>query len=84
MNDNLRELVFRAYTLCEKRTYGWLRNEEEFRQKFAEVIIEECIDIIDNNIPLLEGDKSDDPASMAYGQGMYDCMNLIEEHFGVK
>ena len=84
MNDNLRELVFRAYTLCEKKTYGWLRNEEEFRQKFAEVIIEECIDIIDNNIPLLEGDKFNDPEGKAYGRGMHDCMNLIEEHFGVK
>ena len=45
MNDNLRELVFEAYRQCEKKTYGWIRNEEEFRTKFAEVIIRECANI---------------------------------------
>jgi hypothetical protein len=45
MNDNLRELVFEAYRQCEKKTYGWQRNEEEFRQRFAEVIIRECAEI---------------------------------------
>ena len=45
MNENLRELVFKAYSLCEKKTSGWIRNEEEFRTKFAEVIIRECANI---------------------------------------
>jgi hypothetical protein len=45
MNDNLRELVFEAHRQCEKKTYGWQRNPEEFRQKFAEVIIRECAEI---------------------------------------
>ena len=45
MNDNLRELVFEAHTLCEKKTYGWQRNPEELRQMFAEVIIRKCAEI---------------------------------------
>ena len=47
MNDALRELVFEAHRQCEKKTYGWLRNPEELRQKFAEVIIRECAKICD-------------------------------------
>ena len=43
MNDNLRELVLETYKQCEKKTYGWQRNPEEFRTKFAELIIRECI-----------------------------------------
>ena len=46
MNDNLRELVLETYKQCEKKTYGWQRNPEEFRTKFAELIIEECIRIM--------------------------------------
>ena len=45
MNDNLRELVFEAHTLSEKKTYGWQRNPEELRQMFAEVIIRKCAEI---------------------------------------
>ena len=55
MNDNLRELVFKAYTLCEKKTYGWIRNEEEFRQKFAEVIINECALVANEHNEGVEG-----------------------------
>jgi hypothetical protein len=45
MNDNLRELVFEAHRQCEKKTYGWIRNPEELREKFAEVIIRRCAEI---------------------------------------
>jgi hypothetical protein len=45
MNDNLRELVFEAHRQTEKKTYGWIRNPEELREKFAEVIIRKCAEI---------------------------------------
>jgi hypothetical protein len=70
MNDNLQELVFEAYRRCEKKTYGWLRNEAEFRQKFAGVIVEECIRIVEDAVDHRE------PASTYAGK--------LREHFGVE
>ena len=44
MNEELiEELVLEAFKQCEKRTYGWQRNEREFRMKFARIIIEQAI-----------------------------------------
>ena len=47
MNDNLRELVFKAHTLCEKKTYGWQRNPGELYEKIAELVALECVAICD-------------------------------------
>jgi hypothetical protein len=78
MNDNLRELVFKAYTLCEKKTYGWIRNEEEFRQRFAEVIIRECMTICKKHPSRdLENLWSADAVAP-------DLVHQFSEHFGVE
>jgi len=58
-------------------------NLEAF-DKFAKLIIEECIDTIWTNIPILDDNEMTDPASRAWGEGMTHCMNLIDEHFGIE
>jgi hypothetical protein len=76
MNDALRELVFEAHRQCEKKTYGWLRNPEELRQKFAEVIIRECAKICDERA--LSAPMGSDEQCEAE-----DCAQAIMKHFGV-
>jgi hypothetical protein len=78
MNERIKELLEQAgvkYVTMPKDTVY---------EKFAALLIEECIEVIWDNTPILEGDKFNDPAKRAYCQGMHDCMHLIEEHFGVE
>jgi hypothetical protein len=42
MNQRIQELAIQAYELCSKRTYGTVHSQEEFNQKFAELIIRQC------------------------------------------
>jgi regulator of RNase E activity RraB len=70
MNDTLRELVFEAHRQTEKKTYGWIRNPEELRQKFAEVII---FDILNE----LTNDESLGPARI-------ESIARLAERYGVK
>ena len=44
MNERIRQLAIEAYEVCDKRTYGTIHSQEEFNQKFAELIVRECAD----------------------------------------
>ena len=78
MNDNLRELVFETYKQCEKKTYGWQRNPEEFRTKFAELIIRECMTICKKHP---SRDLNNNWTADAVAP---DLVRQFEEHFGIE
>lgn len=42
MNERIRLLAIEAHELCAKRTYGSVHSEEEYREKFAELIERAC------------------------------------------
>jgi hypothetical protein len=66
MNERIKELIEQSTTIEE---YGWGASYANFdREKFAELIVQECADKVD--WILAEGGKT---------QG-----DLLREHFGVK
>jgi hypothetical protein len=78
VNDNLRELVLETYKQCEKKTYGWQRNPEEFRTKFAELIIRECMNICKKHPSRdLNNNWTADVVAP-------DLVRQFEEHFGIE
>ena len=73
MNERIRELAEQAgYTKAHHDEYGRLTVMPEFnREKFAELIVRECMSITDK---------------CSTGPGLHDLFadNIIAEHFGVE
>jgi hypothetical protein len=63
MNERIKELAEQARLLT-----GWPVGEVEY-QKFAELIVRECVDIVDLEVPGMVG---------------VAAMKKIYEHFGVE
>ena len=78
MNERIRELAEQAQQYAEYNTPQGLEWFNTFKEKFAELIIRECRDIVSDNrdLAIEDGWNVDEAMSTA----MFD----IEEHFGVK
>jgi hypothetical protein len=75
MNERIKELAEQATTIIEATEYsgeGWIFNKE----KFAELIVRECIDIVEG------GNFLHDQAPTAIFAR--ECSGAIKQHFGVK
>jgi hypothetical protein len=72
MNERIRELAGRALDQAVPETWSALTSEQltRFQEKFAELIVRECTQIVDDAVDHRE------PASTYAGK--------IREHFGVK
>jgi hypothetical protein len=83
MNERIQELAEQA------REYATTRhpvsniilsvNSDLFEQKFAELIVRECINGIANDTANYEG-----VGMMSYYQGVQDAVKSIRKHFGVE
>lgn len=73
MNERIQQLAIEAYEACDKRTYGTVHSQEEFNQKFAELIVRECLEIVED-----EDDGSQDTLAVRW------AMHRIKKHFGVE
>ena len=75
MNKRIKELIEQATTIEE---HSWGASYEHFdKEKFAELIVKECIKEITDQM-FREGiDESNNP-------GYYKAINRVEEHFGVE
>ena len=91
MNERIRELAEQAERLAEdelahlervhNRLYSFTEGREIYNQKFAELIVEECANVIADD----ELAKDCDTFMMdAYAKGMRYSAHLIREHFGVE
>jgi hypothetical protein len=74
MNNRIQELAVQAYELCSKRTYGTVHSQEEFNQKFAKLIVRECVSI---------AGQEDFDVMMKEGYPCSQTAKKIQEHFGV-
>jgi hypothetical protein len=72
MNERIRKIESRAWEQVN-RTNGLVRTED-FNQKFAELIVKECIDIVEHS--RIEGDEG------VCLVGATKCK--IQQHFGVE
>jgi hypothetical protein len=76
MSKRIKELIEQSITIEE---YGWGASYENFdREKFAQLIVKECRDIVSDtrDLAIEDGWNVDEAMSTA----MYD----IEVHFGVE
>lgn len=78
MNEQIRELAEQAQQYAEYNTPQGLEWLPMFKERFAELIVRECRDIVSDNrdLAIEDGWNVDEAMSTA----MFD----IEEHFGVK
>lgn len=77
MNERIQELLIEAH----KQTNGGIYNGHlsEWTEKFAELIIRECLRISrDNKVSLSESSE------LCYNDGVSDCILMIRKHFGVE
>lgn len=77
MNERIRELAEQAHEYTDQliSSSGWLNGDEIFEEKFAELIVRECIAICQD----IDGEDNIDARS-----GRQDCAVEIKEHFGVE
>ena len=91
MNERIKRLVYEAekYALNKANDHDGDEDyentfEDDFQQKFAELLVRECADIInhraDTSADYLDSNKANDHAR----QVQRDCATTIKQHFGVE
>ena len=93
MSDRIKELAREAYTLDAQKFPDWKFNEmtdhllqdlEGFTQKFAELIIRECIDEIENHrIPVGNSAAGEMACEWTY-DALKEIRANIKEKFGIE
>ena len=78
MNERIKELAEQCWN---ERPEGQLHFDNE---KFAELIVRECIQTLRDNTPVLDENESVEDWNKGYIRAMLDCEHHITEHFGVK
>ncbi len=53
-------------------------------EKFAELIVRECVQTLRDNTPVLDENESLEDWNKGYIRAMLDCEHHITEHFGVE
>ena len=85
MNERIRELAEQAELIeIVDDAYQERGTWQPFVEKFAELIVKECADIInhraDTSADYLDSNKANDHAR----QVQRDCATTIKQHFGVR
>jgi hypothetical protein len=93
MNERIKELAEQARVLSGEFHERWKAgpsNEEFFQEKFAKLIVQECVSILETEIELVQGYKSTafNDLDIRWHEGKIEHFTeLIEKckkHFGVK
>jgi hypothetical protein len=90
MNERIQELMYKAdegEIPQDEMILGqdFLADMEPYRVKvFAELIVQECIQTLRDNTPVLEEDVTPEDWDKGYIRAMVDCEHHIKEHFGIE
>ena len=76
MNERIRELAEQA----KEYARGFNHQHEVFQEKFAELIVRECIEIGENYQDIL----GNEPECFNCRKVAYGIVDKIQEHFGVE
>ena len=79
MNPKLRDLQIQAFAECKKFEDGQFRTDEVF-QRFAELIVRECLE----QIYSVTIDNPTDDWDQGYNSGLDQAAETIKKHFGVE
>ena len=81
MNERIRELINEATSFKEGLIEGKYDIEVFDKEKFAELIVQECYDHCKDQLM----DKSlAEEAGLDYNDGVMDCAIGLKKHFGVE
>ena len=90
MNERIKELAQQAFIYsCEfahdpdyspHNPYNGLIEKERYDTKFAELIIQECVSVINTEA----GEREDDEYERAWKMGTEFAVYQIKQHFGVE
>ena len=89
MNEQIKELAHQADFIGKKHNgaeWRWGHIEKELAEKlekFAELIVRECIGLIDTN-QMITAAQTYDEVFVAKYDTRELCVNQIREHFGVE
>ena len=87
MNERIRELWDEATKSVAAYPSGQNNSWEtqvNFMDKFAELIVRECVQTLRDNTPVIDEYDSVEDWDRGYIRAMVDCEHHIQEHFGVK
>lgn len=87
MNERIRELWDEAAKSVAAYPSGQNNSWEtqvNFMDKFAELIVRECVQTLRDNTPVIDEYDSVEDWDRGYIRAMVDCEHHIQEHFGVK
>ena len=80
MNERIRELAKQARQIGEYVNYGQIRlSPEQFEQKFAELLVRECITKAEQ-----EEDRFFEMGEVDLAYAMKNFQNLLKQDFGVE
>ena len=88
MNERIKELAVQARKEYLKLPTGYSPEQvgmyQELMEKFAELIVRECIEIIEaQQVPIRPSPSGEIAARWAM-DALRECRDEIKEHFGVK
>lgn len=86
MNDRINQLIKQSYVTIQ--TPSGEDNTYFSQEKFAELIVRECVDKMlnsdDEHFMKLEGWDLGGPNHNAWTRGVLDSVAVVREHFGVE
>ena len=85
MNERIKQLAEQATEEVMRNTPSFLVTNEMWKEKFAELIVRECVQtLIDNTPERYTNESAEEDWDKGYDRAMTDCVQHIKEHFGVE
>ena len=85
MNELIRKLNEQAQDWADAHAPYASEEHEYFAEKFAQLIVLECVQtLIDNTPERYTNESAEEDWDKGYDRAMKDCVHHIKEHFGVK
>ena len=81
MNERIAELWDKAAE--DTMDQSW-ESQTKFMERFAELIVRECVQTLLDNTPMLDENESVEDWNKGYIRAMSDCEHHIKEHFGLE
>ena len=81
MNQRIKDIFDQA---CFETDYDDVQNLRETMDRFALLIVKECVQtLIDNTPERYTNESAEEDWDKGYDRAMTDCVHHIKEHFGV-
>ena len=86
MNERIKQLLGQAYDEAVPETWTTLSSEQlgRIHEKFAELIVRECIQVIDDATPVYSPEDRQEDYCQGTLNGYHSALLEIKQHFGIE